>query len=67
LETTRKEARLATLYTIRFGHTILDKNTFKTADYFSRRDHPLRLRREEVTRNYVANSFFHRTIKEWNL
>lgn len=67
LQTSRRENRLTSLYSIYHGHTILDpKQFFTPPDYMGRRDHQKKVKLTQTHTNYFRYSFIPRTIFEWN-
>lgn len=67
LEEARYEHRLSLFYDIFYGNTILDRSGFMNPpSYFSRHDHPQKLKLYQTKHNYARYSFFPRTTFEWN-
>ena len=68
LQTRRKENRLLLMYKIFNNLTILDKDKFLfPANYIARGDHDFKLRRVLCVCDYFLESFFSKTVKDWNL
>jgi hypothetical protein len=67
LEVRRRERRLETLFRISKGMTVLDLGMYlHPPSYSARNDHGEKIRRYQCRRDYFQNSFFPRSIIEWN-
>ena len=67
LKECRKERRLGMFYKIYHGETILDPgNYFAEPDFMGRNDHLKKVKRFQCERAVWADSFFPRTIRDWN-
>lgn len=71
LEERRRELRLTLLFKLVFNHVEIDEDDFDThvltkADSRTRATHPYKFKQISCKTNVYANSFFPRTIKDWN-
>ena len=67
LQITRRERRLGLFYKIYHGETILDPGDYiGDPDYMGRHDHSKKVKRFQCERDVWAESFFPRTIRDWN-
>ena len=67
LQETRRERRLGLFYKIYHGVTVLDPAAYiAEPDYLGRQDHSKKVKRFQCERDIWANSFFPRTIRDWN-
>ena len=67
LQTRRRDRRLAMMYKIYHQETILDpQDYFEQPDYMGRHDNSKKIKRYQCKRGVFANSFFPKTICDWN-
>ena len=65
LETRRKHIRLGMLYKIQNGLIDINSNQYlRSNDSRTRGQH--KLYQERITQDVLRNTFFHRTIRDWN-